>query len=332
MDAKTEIDLSGKLIIKVQLDDDIRRIPIHNEAITYDELVLMMQRVFRGKLNANDDITIKYKDEDGDLITILDSSDLSFAIQTSRILNLKITMNPDVHGRGDAALTPKLLKANDVTTFKAQLRHIRDEVNKILDSLDADDDGVAITKSESTTGTNGVGDIVPVTKVNSSEFDPLNDQQKPSEGKELALPAPPEADRSQSVPVLPTPPPQSVSVANAGNPIQTAYVNVRTPTGFTQNSFPGIPYSNAQFPTYSTANYPQSEAPSAQVFSYANGPGVPATSMQYGNTVPQYGQPIQAGMFPNQPQQHPQPQSQGNPYSKNPYTQPSPQHGYIQPC
>lgn len=58
-----EIDLSGKLIIKVQLDDDIRRIPIHNEAITYDELVLMMQRVFRGKLTSNDDIIIKYKDE-----------------------------------------------------------------------------------------------------------------------------------------------------------------------------------------------------------------------------------------------------------------------------
>lgn len=58
-----EMDLSGKLIIKVQLGDDIRRIPIHNEAITYDELVLMMQRVFRGKLTSNDDITIKYKDE-----------------------------------------------------------------------------------------------------------------------------------------------------------------------------------------------------------------------------------------------------------------------------
>ncbi|KAJ8971649.1 hypothetical protein NQ314_000601 [Rhamnusium bicolor] len=63
MDMKTELDLSGKLIIKVQLGDDIRRIPIHNESITYDELVLMMQRVFRGKLAANDDITIKYKDE-----------------------------------------------------------------------------------------------------------------------------------------------------------------------------------------------------------------------------------------------------------------------------
>lgn len=58
-----QIDLSGKLMIKVQLGDDIRRIPIHNEALTYDELVLMMQRVFRGKLTNNDDITIKYKDE-----------------------------------------------------------------------------------------------------------------------------------------------------------------------------------------------------------------------------------------------------------------------------
>lgn len=63
MEVKNEMDLSGKLIIKVQLGDDIRRIPIHNEAITYDELLLMMQRVYQGRLAANDDITIKYKDE-----------------------------------------------------------------------------------------------------------------------------------------------------------------------------------------------------------------------------------------------------------------------------
>lgn len=58
-----QLDLSGKLVIKVQFGDDIRRFQIHNEALTYDELILMMQRVFRGKLNSNDDITIKYKDE-----------------------------------------------------------------------------------------------------------------------------------------------------------------------------------------------------------------------------------------------------------------------------
>lgn len=61
--ASQPIDLSGKLIIKAQLGDDIRRIPIHNEELTYDELLLMMQRVFNGRLKSTDDVTIKYKDE-----------------------------------------------------------------------------------------------------------------------------------------------------------------------------------------------------------------------------------------------------------------------------
>lgn len=51
------------LIFQVQLGDDIRKVLIHNESITYDELLLMMQRIFNGKLTANDDLTIKYKDE-----------------------------------------------------------------------------------------------------------------------------------------------------------------------------------------------------------------------------------------------------------------------------
>ena len=71
-----DMDLSGKLIIKACLGDDIRRIPIHNEELTYDELVLMMTRVFRGQLSPEDEITLKYKDEDGDLITLFDSADL----------------------------------------------------------------------------------------------------------------------------------------------------------------------------------------------------------------------------------------------------------------
>ena len=50
------MDLTGKLIIKASLGDDIRRIPIHNEDITYDELILMMQRVFRDQLNSSDDV------------------------------------------------------------------------------------------------------------------------------------------------------------------------------------------------------------------------------------------------------------------------------------
>ena len=57
------MDLSGKLIIKARLGEDIRMVPIFNEDITYDELLLMLQRVFKGRLSPTDDVTLKYKDE-----------------------------------------------------------------------------------------------------------------------------------------------------------------------------------------------------------------------------------------------------------------------------
>ena len=51
------------LVIKAHLGDDVRRIPILNEDLTYDELMLMMQRVFRGKLTGSDEVVMKYTDE-----------------------------------------------------------------------------------------------------------------------------------------------------------------------------------------------------------------------------------------------------------------------------
>jgi len=124
--------LGGKLIIKAQLKDDIRRIPIHNEDITYDELVLMMQRVFRGKLEATDDVLIKYKDEDGDLVTIFDSSDLAFAIQCSRTLKLTLLVNTT----SEDPAGPQPSKQNiDYLSVHKELAAIRDRVNLLLDKL-----------------------------------------------------------------------------------------------------------------------------------------------------------------------------------------------------
>ena len=57
------MDLTGKLIIKMQLGEDIRRIQMINDDLTYDELVIMMQRVFKGQLDTNDEVSVKYKDE-----------------------------------------------------------------------------------------------------------------------------------------------------------------------------------------------------------------------------------------------------------------------------
>jgi len=51
------------LVIKCRLGEDIRHIPVLNGDLTYDELMLMMQRVYQGKLTSSDEITVKYTDE-----------------------------------------------------------------------------------------------------------------------------------------------------------------------------------------------------------------------------------------------------------------------------
>ncbi|XP_015240875.1 PREDICTED: protein TFG isoform X2 [Cyprinodon variegatus] len=174
-----QLDLSGKLIIKAQLGDDIRRIPIHNEDITYDELVLMMQRVFRGKLQSNDEVTIKYKDEDDDLITIFDSSDLSFAIQCSRILKLTLFVNGQ----------PRPLESSQVKYLRRELIELRNKVNNLLDSLEPPSEpGMtsAAPHNESVDGREGkvmtadstVKQAPPVSAASMSAFDPLKNQDE----------------------------------------------------------------------------------------------------------------------------------------------------------
>ncbi|XP_057305657.1 protein TFG-like [Hydractinia symbiolongicarpus] len=120
------IDLTGKLIIKAQLGNDIRKIPIHNEEITYDELLLMMQRLFRGRIKGSDEITIKYKDEDGDLITIFDSSDLMFAKSLNRYLKLTLFVN----GK------PQPLEHDQIKEIKNELLDMRENINNLLLRLD----------------------------------------------------------------------------------------------------------------------------------------------------------------------------------------------------
>ncbi|XP_037344553.2 protein TFG isoform X2 [Pungitius pungitius] len=176
-----QLDLSGKLIIKAQLGDDIRRIPIHNEDITYDELVLMMQRVFRGKLQSNDEVAIKYKDEDDDLITIFDSSDLSFAIQCSRILKLTLFVNGQ----------PRPLESSQVKYLRRELIELRNKVNNLLDSLEPPTDTGLAAKahdSELVDGREGrmmaadttVKHAPPVSAASMSAFDPLKNQDEVS--------------------------------------------------------------------------------------------------------------------------------------------------------
>ncbi|XP_065837561.1 protein TFG-like [Oscarella lobularis] len=179
------VDLAGKLIIKAQLDDDIRRIPIHNEEITCDELLLMMQRVFSGRLSPRDDVVLKYKDEDGDLITIADNADLTLAKQTSRVLRIVVLVNgqlkPYTH-----------LDPDSVHNVRKELVHVRDCVNGLLDQLD----GIHVSTPATVENKKDVesspsASVVPSasepksTNFDSTMFDPLKSEAKRSESSPM---------------------------------------------------------------------------------------------------------------------------------------------------
>ena len=144
---KLDASVAGQLIIKASVGEDIRRIPIHNDDLTYDELVLMMQRVFKGVLKSDEDLVLKYRDEDGDLVSLVDTNDLSHALQVlsryiftlvnilispplqySRVLRLTILHQQEAAGAGAAA---------DAEVVR-ELRQIRDRVNRILDLVTAE--------------------------------------------------------------------------------------------------------------------------------------------------------------------------------------------------
>lgn len=257
------MDLTGKLIIKVSLGDDIRRIPIHNEDITYDELILMMQRVFRDQLDASADITLKYKDEDGDLITLFDSADLAAAISYSRVLKLTLFVDGKiVSGTGFQC-------QDDII---GELRNIRDRINQVLDKV-----GDQAKKSMKINGaiqqpfnedlemlenkSAGISGI----KLESKEFDPLQKNQAypPSvaEDQQSVSSQTSSARNEQPTPVSSTPaavsmPSHQQAAAAAGMtmaPQQTPMRMTMTPP----TQYPGYP------PAYSaptTGAYPMPEA------------------------------------------------------------------------
>ncbi|XP_020765372.1 protein TFG isoform X4 [Odocoileus virginianus] len=312
-----QLDLSGKLIIKAQLGEDIRRIPIHNEDITYDELVLMMQRVFRGKLLSNDEVTIKYKDEDGDLITIFDSSDLSFAIQCSRILKLTLFVNGQ----------PRPLESSQVKYLRRELIELRNKVNRLLDSLEPpgepgpsssipDNDTVDGREEKPAAADSSGKQSTQVMAASMSAFDPLKNQDEINKNVMSAFgltddqvsgpPSAPAEDRSGT--------PDSIASSSSAahppgvQPQQPPYAGAQAPAGqseagYSQQTGPQQPQ---QFPGY--GQQPTSQAPA------------PAFSGQPQQLPAQPPQQYQASSYP--PQTYTTQTSQPTSYTVAPASQP----------
>ncbi|XP_030307845.1 protein TFG isoform X2 [Calypte anna] len=325
-----QLDLSGKLIIKAQLGDDIRRIPIHNEDITYDELVLMMQRVFRGKLLSNDEVTIKYKDEDGDLITIFDSSDLFFAIQCSRILKLTLFVNGQ----------PRPLESNQVKYLRRELIELRNKVNHLLDCLEPPAEPGLSTNLPESDAVDGReekpaadSNVKPSTQVTAESmfaFDPLKNQDEISKNVMSAFgltddqvsgpPSAPAEERSGT-------PDSIASSSSAAHPPgvqaqQPPYPGTQPQTGQVEAG-----YSQQQTPSQQAQQFPAYSQPAAPA--PAPAPAAAYTGQPQPQQLPPGQQPPQypGGSYPTQP--YTTQATQLAPYSGPPASQAAP--GTYQP-
>ncbi|XP_028413941.1 protein TFG-like isoform X2 [Dendronephthya gigantea] len=288
-----QMDMSGKLIIKAQLGNDIRQIPIHNEDLTYDDLLIMMQRVFSGQLTNSDDVTIKYKDEDGDLITISDSSELSYAKSVSRILRITLFVNQ----------YPRPMEHDMVREFRKELAQIRDKINFLFDRLESAEteaDKYKAGKQQYPTKPGPVAaapekaiapipevskPVDPQARVHAAMFDPLNQQQS----KQMDSKAADQFDQIGKQAMLNGTQPtsekglantQGYSASNFGNTTQAPYPSSAGFNPSQRSTPPPQTYKSApnQAPS---GQVPPSQTPPTQPSSGYNQSSYAATSQAY---------------------------------------------------
>lgn len=143
------LDLAGNLIIKARFNNNFKKTTINNDELTYDELILMLQRLFNGRFDAKDDVKLKYRDEDGDLVDIDNDSDLKAAIQSNRYLKLVISLADE---EDDVSLLD-----DKISLSKKEFRKLLETMEHILENLKTN------------------GPVKPENSTNSS-FEPLNNE------------------------------------------------------------------------------------------------------------------------------------------------------------
>uniref|UniRef100_A0A0K0F970 Protein TFG (inferred by orthology to a human protein) n=1 Tax=Strongyloides venezuelensis TaxID=75913 RepID=A0A0K0F970_STRVS len=79
-----------QIVVKTKYGNDIRkRILGHNEDLTLSSLQVFIQRIYDIESNAS--IILKYRDSDGDFITLNDDNDVLFAIRNEQNLFIEVT-------------------------------------------------------------------------------------------------------------------------------------------------------------------------------------------------------------------------------------------------
>ncbi|KAK6029940.1 PB1 domain protein [Ostertagia ostertagi] len=170
-------------ILKARFGSDVRKTPLHHgNDLTLNDLTLMLQRIF--KIGSAEAIVLKYKDNDGDLITLADDSDLLLALQSEQTLSIEVSID-----------NKAIAELADIQQQIAQIQADVQRLSKTLSSLNISStrgasQSVATSQhfepNEGLPAVSGFGDNVPPLPVNGYDATPLSPNSPvPSEKPEL---------------------------------------------------------------------------------------------------------------------------------------------------
>ncbi|KAI8581953.1 hypothetical protein K450DRAFT_230074 [Umbelopsis ramanniana AG] len=127
--------MTGEIIVKCKCGDEIRRIPI-NQTPTYDELCIMMYRLFAHKISNIENIILRYTDEDGDLIVLSDDMDIVHAISQRNVLKVTV-FDKERHPLPRDSWDEKSQSVSQATlgNLERDLLSMRETINDLLQRL-----------------------------------------------------------------------------------------------------------------------------------------------------------------------------------------------------
>eukprot|EP00124_Ichthyophonus_hoferi_P002552 Ihof_evm4s178 gene=Ihof_evmTU4s178 len=261
------MDLSNKYLIKFQLEDDIRAVPVVNEDLTYEELCVMAQRLYQGRIKTEDSISFKYRDQDDDMVTLADTQDLSFAkTYCNRILRLKINITGK-EGAEEVKVSVPTLHA-----LKKQLAGLQSQLTAVVSMVEKAADANPISSMTAAVESSSVKP-----KHDVSEFDPHAHVPASSQGNDLNQPD------NQLTSTAPQP--------NQDTVAPTSYLG--SSDGSSLQGGEAANYYQGQTPYNPSTSYDTPAAPSSTSANRYTGPNqysMPPTSSSTSSTS-QYGPP-----------------------------------------
>ncbi|KAL7059128.1 hypothetical protein AAHC03_013842 [Spirometra sp. Aus1] len=132
--------MSQPLIVKAKYEKEIRTLPVYTDELSFDELHLMISRMFKGHIAAGDDLILKYVDSDGDLITLGDAADLDLALLENKKLCVHVSSRPQKDSEHPSTNEPFEHEGNPITSPEGivlidELAVVRSQINNLIDKL-----------------------------------------------------------------------------------------------------------------------------------------------------------------------------------------------------